>query len=68
MEKSRKNGVLVAMLGGLSLMISAILYNSGASGLIIGIYALIMFLVLSTLVVKMIVQLNVKENTNVKRL
>ncbi len=64
MERSQKIGVLIAILCGLSLMFSSVIYNSGASGLIIGTYAVIMFVVLSALVVKMILQLNGKKSMN----
>ena len=68
MERSQKFGVLVAILSGLSLMFSGLIYNSGASGLIIGTYTVTMFVVLSTLVVKMILQLNGKKSTNEQQL
>ena len=68
MERSQKFGVLVAILGGLSLMFSGIIYNSGASGLIIGTYTVTMFVVFSTLVLKMILQLNGKKNANEQQL
>ena len=64
MDRSQKIGVLVAILSSFSLTISVAFYNIGASGLIIGIYAVTMFVVLSTLVVKMIAQQNGKRSTN----
>lgn len=63
MGRSQKLGILVAILGGLSLMFLGLLYNSGVSGLIMGIFTITMFIVLSTLVSKMIVQLNGKKIT-----
>lgn len=49
-------------------MFSGIIYNSGASGLIIGTYTVTMFVVFSTLVLKMILQLNGKKNANEQQL
>ena len=64
MERSQKLGILVAIIGGLSLMFSGVIYNSGVSALMIGSYTVTMFAVLSTLVVKMFLQLNGKKSTN----
>ncbi|WP_339195826.1 hypothetical protein MKY27_13885 [Solibacillus sp. FSL R5-0449] len=63
MDSSQKLGILVAILGGLSLMFLGVLYNIGVSGLIMGIFTITMFIVLSTLVSKMIVQLKEKKIT-----
>ena len=55
---------IIAIVCGFSLAISVAFYNIEASGLIIGFYDVTMFAVLSTLVVKMIAQLNGKKSTN----
>lgn len=66
-ERSKKLGVLVAILGGISLMFSGVIYNSGVNAIIIGAYTVTMFIILSTLVVKMFLQLNGKKSTNEQR-
>ena len=68
MERNQRNGLLIVVLINFSLIgLLALKYN-GANGLIIGTYVIIMFTVQSTLVVKMITQLNSKKGTREQHL
>ncbi|MBD7985545.1 hypothetical protein H9649_13190 [Sporosarcina sp. Sa2YVA2] len=61
MEKNQKRALLVVILNLFNVLIIYALVNSGAGGLIVGAYTIMMFIVLSTLVIKMITQPNGKK-------
>lgn len=61
MEKNQKRALLVAILNLFNVLIISALVDSGAGGLIVGAYTIIMFIVISTLVVKMITQPNSRK-------
>lgn len=62
------NGLLIVVLINFSLIGLLALKHNGANGLIIGTYVIIMFIVQSTLVVKMITQLNNKKGAREQHL
>jgi len=63
MERNKKNEVLIVILSSLLLLVLPTLYYREANSLIIGTYTIIMFIILSTLTIKMIRQYyNGKEN------
>lgn len=68
MERSQKIGVLLVVLINFSLIGLLALKNNGASGLIIGTYVIIMFILQSTLIVKMITQQNIRKRTKVQHI
>ena len=63
MDKIQKIGLLIIALNSFSLIVLLSLNNNGANSLIIGTYTIIMFIVLSTLTVKMITQQNIRKGT-----
>ena len=68
MGRSQRNGLLIVVLINFSFIGLLALKHNGANGLIIGTYVIIMFIVQSTLVVKMITQLNSKKGTREQHL
>ena len=68
MERSQKIVVLFVVLINFSLIGLFALKNNGASGLIIGTYVIVMFILQSTLVVKMITQQNIRKKTKVQHI
>lgn len=63
MARNKKNEVLIVILSDLLLLVLPTLYYREANSLIIGTYTIIMFIILSTLTIKMIRQYyNGKEN------
>ena len=68
MERNQMIALVIVVLNGFSLLVLLALKDSGASGLIVGTYTSIMFIVLSTLVVKMITQQNSRKNNREQHL
>ena len=68
MERNTIISLVIVVLNGFSLLVLLALKDSGASGLIVGTYTSIMFIVLSTLVVKMITQQNSRKNNREQHL
>ena len=58
----------IVVLNSFSLLVLLALKDSGASGLIVGTYTIIMFIVLSILVVKMITQQNSRKGNREQHL
>lgn len=68
MAKNQIIALVIVVLNSFSLLALLALKDSGASGLIIGTYTIIMFIVLSTLVVKMITKQNSRKGTREQQL
>ena len=68
MERNQMIALEIVVLNGFSLLVLLALKDSGASGLIVGTYTSIMFIVLSTLVVKMITKQNSRKGTREQQL
>ena len=68
MNKSQKIGLLIVALNSLSLIVLLSLNNNGANSLIIGTHTIIMFIVLSTLTIKMITQQKIRKGTREQHL
>ena len=68
MERNQKNGLLIVVLINFSFIGLLALNYNGANSLIIGTYVIIMFIVQSTLTVKMITQRNSRKGTREQHL
>ena len=68
MARNQIIALVIVVLNSFSPLALLALKDSGASGLIIGTYTIIMFIVLSTLVVKMITKQNSRKGTREQQL
>ena len=68
MARNQIIALVIVVLNSFSLLFLLALKDSGASGLIVGTYTIIMFIILSTLVVKMITQQNSRKGTREQHL
>mgnify|MGYP003423057063 FL=1 len=68
MARNQIIALVIVVLNSFSLLVLLALKDSGASGLIVGTYTIIMFIVLSTLVVKMITKQNSRKDNREQHL
>ena len=68
MARNQIIALVIVVLNSFSLLVLLELKDSGASDLIVGTYTIIMFIILSTLVVKMITQQNSRKGNREQHL